>query len=241
MKNPKISIITINYNQKAFLRETIESVVNQQYENLEYIIIDGGSTDGSVEVIKEYEEYISFWVSEPDEGIYAALNKGLKNVTGEWFNFMNSGDFFSEKDSLMEFVKHFDDQFSLVYSDCLLLAPNGEIKRDSQQGLFKYSIFLNALNHQSIFFNTQKAKDLEYDTTYKIASDLDLIVRLFFQCSRDENFCVHIKDQYLTTYRLGGYSSKHKHLLVKERRQVMGKLPIRYRVPSLLYHYYRGY
>ena len=88
----RLSIITINYNNREGLRKTIESVVNQTYRNFEYIIIDGGSTDGSVEVVKEYADRISYWVSEPDNGIYNAMNKGVLAANGKYIQFLNSGD-----------------------------------------------------------------------------------------------------------------------------------------------------
>ena len=88
------SVITINYNNCNGLRHTIESVVNQTFRNFEYIVVDGGSTDGSVEVIKEYETNINYWISEHDGGIYNAMNKGIAQAHGEYCIFMNSGDLF---------------------------------------------------------------------------------------------------------------------------------------------------
>ncbi len=96
---PKISIITPSYNQAEFIEETIRSVIMQGYPNLEYIIIDGGSTDGSVEIIKKYEEYLTYWVSEPDRGQAHAINKGLSKITGDIFGWINSDDLLI-KDSL---------------------------------------------------------------------------------------------------------------------------------------------
>ena len=90
----KISIITINYNNCEGLRRTIESVVNQTCRDFEYIIIDGGSTDGSVDVIKRYADNIDYWVSEPDKGIYNAMNKGIRMATGDYVQILNSGDMF---------------------------------------------------------------------------------------------------------------------------------------------------
>lgn len=92
MSSPKISIITPNYNQAAFIEDTILSVIGQNYPNLEYIIIDGGSTDGSVEVIKKYEKHLSYWISEPDKGMYYAIQKGFDKATGEIFGWINSDD-----------------------------------------------------------------------------------------------------------------------------------------------------
>src|SRR5215204_5758135 len=89
---PKISIVTPSYNQAEFIEETILSVINQNYPNLEYIVIDGGSTDGSVEIIKKYEQYFSYWVSEPDKGHADALNKGFAKATGEVMAWINSDD-----------------------------------------------------------------------------------------------------------------------------------------------------
>ena len=101
----KYSIITINYNNAEGLRRTIKSVVSQTFVDYEYVIIDGGSTDGSVDVIKEYENKISYWVSEKDGGIYNAMNKGVKVAHGEYLIFMNSGDIFYS-DSVLSDVRH---------------------------------------------------------------------------------------------------------------------------------------
>ena len=92
MVNLKISIITINYNNKSGLEKTIESVLQQTYDNIEYLVIDGNSTDGSKDVIKKYKHRISYWVSEPDSGIYNAMNKGGTKATGDYLLFLNSGD-----------------------------------------------------------------------------------------------------------------------------------------------------
>lgn len=94
----RLSIITINYNNAAGLQKTIESVVAQTSADFEYIVIDGGSTDGSTEVIRRYEDKITYWVSEPDRGIYHAMNKGILQATGEYCHFLNSGDYLVDKD-----------------------------------------------------------------------------------------------------------------------------------------------
>ena len=93
-----ISVVTVSYNAVSTIEQTILSVINQTYPNVEYIIIDGGSTDGTVDIIKKYADKIAYWVSEPDKGIYDAMNKGVVVATGEWINFMNAGDIFTDSD-----------------------------------------------------------------------------------------------------------------------------------------------
>ena len=103
--NLLISVVTVSYNAVATIEQTILSVVNQTYPHIEYIIIDGGSTDGTVDVIKKYADRIAYWVSEPDKGIYDAMNKGIKVATGEWINFMNCGDSFYSVSVLSDVFK----------------------------------------------------------------------------------------------------------------------------------------
>lgn len=104
----KLSIITINYNNRDGLQHTIESVINQTSHEFEYIIIDGGSTDGSVDIIKQYTNQIDYWVSEPDRGIYHAMNKGIDIAKGEYCIFMNSGDLFHNTSSIKDSINHLD-------------------------------------------------------------------------------------------------------------------------------------
>ncbi|WP_291275238.1 glycosyltransferase, partial [Flavobacterium sp.] len=99
-----ISVITVNYNNDNGLKKTIESVINQTYKNFEFIIIDGGSTDQSSEIIKNYQDKINYWVSEPDKGVYSAMNKGIKVANGDFLIFMNSGDVFINENVLQNVV-----------------------------------------------------------------------------------------------------------------------------------------
>ena len=104
MQRPTFSIITITFNAVHWIEQTILNVLGQSYPNIEYIIIDGGSTDGTVDIIKRYESSITYWVSEPDKGIYDAMNKGLKQATGDYVWFVNAGDSLSSLGILQEIV-----------------------------------------------------------------------------------------------------------------------------------------
>ena len=121
----KLSVITINYNNRDGLRQTIESVVGQTYRDFEYIIIDGGSTDGSVDVIKEYADKIDYWVSEKDKGIYNAMNKGVAVALGEYCLFLNSGDTLCHPDVLAQVQK--------AGTDADIICRNAIIHEDSHR------------------------------------------------------------------------------------------------------------
>ena len=127
---PKISIVTPSYNQGQFLERTILSVLNQNYPNLEYIIIDGGSTDGSVEIIKKYEKYLAYWVGEKDNGQSHAINKGLKMATGDIVAYLNSDDLYTPL-SFKIVAKFFTENpgVDMVYSECLIIHEENDVER----------------------------------------------------------------------------------------------------------------
>ena len=99
-KHGCVTVVTVTYNAQDYLEKTIQSIISQSYSDIEYIIIDGGSTDGTLDIIKKYEKNITYWVSESDNGIYDAMNKGIKKASGEWINFMNAGDGFVDTNSI---------------------------------------------------------------------------------------------------------------------------------------------
>ena len=113
----KVSIITVNFNNAVGLERTIESVVRQPKELYEYIIIDGGSTDGSVEIIKKYEQYVTYWTSEKDNGIYDAMNKAIDLLKGNWVNFMNAGDKFYNDNVLSNIAKEIELNYGVIFGD----------------------------------------------------------------------------------------------------------------------------
>lgn len=169
----KYSIITVNYNNKEGLRKTIESVIHQTFRDFEFIIIDGGSTDGSAEVLKKYDAQIDYWVSEPDGGIYQGMNKGIKKATGEYLNFMNSGDCFYASDSL-EKVSHYNSDADFI------VGKDYHYNSETNQGHASIQpprttmihFFVATIDHQSSFIKRELFNnDSLYDENYRLVSD----------------------------------------------------------------------
>ena len=168
----KYSIITVNYNNKEGLRNTIESVIHQTYRDFEFIVIDGGSTDGSAEVLKEYDSQITYWVSEKDKGIYNAMNKGIAKATGEYLNFMNSGDCFYAND-ILEKVSNYH------YNSDFIVGKDYHYNTETSQGHASIQpprttmihFFVATLDHQSSFIKRELFEDSLYDENYRLVSD----------------------------------------------------------------------
>jgi glycosyltransferase involved in cell wall biosynthesis len=221
----KVSVITITFNDREGLAKTIESVASQTYNNIEYIIIDGGSKDGTVELIKENEKIISSWCSEPDKGIYNAMNKGVDKMTGDWCLFMNSGDTFYDENSVEKFVEtKITPNTALVYGDtCLLFLNIGEISRhlgklegEAQTGIC----------HQSSFIRCDLMKKYKYDESFKIVAD----VNLFHLLIRDGYEFVYLPQLTSKFVAYEGISSKPSFKLMHEYHRVWGvpKYSLRY-------------
>lgn len=176
---PLISIITITYNAVKTIEETILSVINQTYPNIEYIIIDGGSTDGTIDIIKKYESHISHWISEPDKGIYNAMNKGIELAHGKWINFMNSGDTFYDKKTLenIRFSKIKNENIKVIYGDTLLILKSGkaEYKKALQPQKMKRQIICC---HQSLFISTENKEEIKFNEYYKLSSDYNTLYNI---------------------------------------------------------------
>ncbi|MFD1601609.1 glycosyltransferase family 2 protein [Flavobacterium artemisiae] len=163
--NPKISIVTVVFNGASTLESTILSVINQNYKNIEFIIIDGGSTDGTLDLIKKYEDKISFWHSEPDKGIYDAMNKGLLKANGEWLMFLGCDDLLLN--TIHEIEPLMKDKSSVYYGNSFF---NKELLiYDGKFNGFKLS--KKNICHQAIFYPKMIYKKREYDLKYKLLAD----------------------------------------------------------------------
>lgn len=168
----KFSIITVNYNNKEGLRRTIESVISQTFQDREFIIIDGGSTDGSADVLKEYDHEITYWVSEKDTGIYNAMNKGIAKSSGDYLNFMNSGDCFYSSEVLEKVANYESDADFIVGKDYHF---NDKIQKGHASvqppRTTMIHFFMSTLDHQSSFIKRELFNNSPYREDYRLVSD----------------------------------------------------------------------
>lgn len=170
METPILSIITVNFNNNIGLKKTLESIKQQSYTNYEHIIIDAGSTDGSKATIENYKKetpHLTYWVSEPDKGIYDGMNKGIKQAKGEYLYFLNSGDYL-QKDILSQIPF---DGTQYIYGDMLLIEEKGKRERIAPDYPTVQFFFYDSLSHQSCFIHRSLFANRIYDIHYKIISD----------------------------------------------------------------------
>lgn len=206
---PRVSVITVCFNAEKELEQTITSIVNQTFRDYEYIIIDGGSTDNTINIIEKYNKKINYWISEKDNGIFDAMNKALKIAHGEWTIFMNAGDKFVDTTTLAKV-------FSLKRS------PNTGIifgKTLCNKGIMKMTPFVYkktsyrnmGICHQSIFVRSDLAKKYQFDCNFKLTADYNMIMSIYKAGYQflDTKFPIAYFD-------LNGYSSKHAIQQIKE-------------------------
>jgi glycosyltransferase involved in cell wall biosynthesis len=211
----KLSIITVNYNNASGLERTIQSVISQTFQDYEFIIIDGGSADNSLDVINKYEQQIDHWVSEHDGGIYQGMNKGLIQAKGDYINFMNSGDCFHASNVL-------DRIFSLDTSADIITgshigSPHPNV---GPQGVTMYSLITGAIDHQASFIRREVALRHPYDEKYKIVSDW----KFFIQALVFDNCSFFYTDTIVVDVDMTGISNTNITLDHQERESVLKEL-----------------
>lgn len=205
-----ISIITVNYNNACGLKATIESILSQNYIYTQYIIIDGGSTDDSINIIKSNESSIDIWVSESDSGIYDAMNKGISYSKGDWICFMNSGDLFYSSTTLSNVFENNTYTCDLLYGKTFI-KESGNISTPPIKLSTAFFMF-NTICHQSVFFRKELFNDIgRYNTHYKIIAD-----RIFFHKSLVNAKKFVYVDIIISRWESIGYSSKNINILINE-------------------------
>jgi glycosyltransferase involved in cell wall biosynthesis len=217
----KFSIITVNYNNRDGLLHTIESVINQTYGDYEFIIIDGGSTDGSLEIIKQYCSYITYWVSEPDKGIYNGMNKGIVQAKGTYINFMNSGDFFFENDTLEKIDRLMDNSDIIVGKDFHQNLKNGEhFVSIAPLRISMATFYMSTLPHQSAFIRRCLFHKAGYDETLHIVADW----KFYLDKTVYENKTVQILDLIICNKEQDGISNSNAYKVIEERELVLSSI-----------------
>ena len=198
--NPKISIITITYNSERTLEQTIKSVIEQNYNNLEYIIIDGGSKDKTLDIIKKYEDKIAYWVSERDHGISDAFNKGIRAATGEIIGIINSDDQLCDG-ALSYLAAHYKQETGVYRGNIMLVNPEtGNSYKEVPSMKFSLTPILTRVSHQGTFVRKDVyLKYGMYDEKCRYIMDLDMLIRYY-------NAGVHFQylEYIMANYTLGG-------------------------------------
>lgn len=212
----KLTVITINYNNRDGLIKTFDSIRNQTWLDFEYIVIDGGSTDGGKELIEQNPQ-INYWVSEKDSGVYNAMNKGILKATGDYVIFMNSGDFFYDENVLEKVQHHFAENIDILYGDTVCFNDNGFKKLDSPDKKLTFGFFCNkGINHQSAFIKRELFhRYFLYNEDYKICSDWEFFIVVI--CSYGASY-KHM-NEVICYYDFSGISSNPEnfHIYEKER------------------------
>lgn len=203
--SPLISVITVAFNAETYLEETIQSVISQTYDNVEYIVIDGGSTDSTLDIIRKYESMIDYWVSEKDEGIYDAMNKGIRASQGQLLGIVNSDDFY-EKDAcsvVAEAYKNNPDLY-LVHGAMRRIDEKGNIDTIYGSKENFSELLMAPFNHPACFFHIEFYKKYGiFDKQFSTASDYDLMLR-FKRMNLKEMYV----DKILSNFRKGGVTSQ---------------------------------
>ena len=189
----RISVVTVCYNAVDCIEQTMLSVLDQTYHDIEYIIIDGGSTDGTVDIIKKYADRLAYWISEPDKGIYDAMNKGIAVATSRLHQFHERGDTFRDQSSIYTYVDVIKPESEIIYGDVI-------IKYHSR---FQYRkpLWLDHLSeclpfcHQSVIVKTGLLRDRQFDTSYRILGDYDF----FYSCYK-RGLCFQYIPEALSVY-----------------------------------------
>lgn len=225
LPHPKFSIITVTYNAGKVLEDTIQSVVFQTYRNVEYIIVDGGSKDNTLEIAEKYRDRISKVISEPDKGLYDAMNKGIHLATGDYLCFLNAGDELHENETLQKLVhtlkgKELPD---VIYGETAIVDEEGHflhMRRLSAPDTLNWKSFKQGMLvcHQAFFARRELAINDLYDLRYRFSADFDWCIRIMKKAK-----CLHNTRLTLIDYLKEGMTTRNHKASLKERFRIMAK------------------
>lgn len=223
--HPKFSIITVTYQAGKVLEDTIQSVIFQTYRNVEYIIVDGGSMDNTLDIVKKYQDRISIVVSEPDKGLYDAMNKGIRLATGDYICFLNAGDELHENETLQRMVvtlkgKEIPD---VIYGETAIVDEEGHflhMRRLQAPDVLHWKSFKEGMLvcHQAFFARRELALKHPYDLQYRFSADFDWCIRIM----KDAKY-LHNTRLTLIDYLNEGMTTRNHKASLKERFRIMAK------------------
>ena len=223
--NPTFSIITVTYNAGKVLEDTIQSVISQTYRNVEYIIVDGNSKDNTLEIIGKYSKHISKMVSEPDKGLYDAMNKGIRMATGDYLCFLNAGDKFHEKETLQQIAETLKDKDlpDVIYGETAIVDEDGNflhMRRLSTPERLNWKSFKQGMLvcHQAFLAKRELALKYPYDMQYRFSADFDWCIRIMKEAN-----CLHNTRLTLIDYLNEGRTTRNHKASLKERFRIMAK------------------
>lgn len=217
---PKVSIITVSYNAEQFIERTIQSVQEQTYSNIEYVIIDGASKDGTLDIVNRYQSLVSTLVSERDKSLYDAMNKGIKQATGDYIWFMNAGDRIASPETLEKAMAGAQDA-DFIYGKTIRITEDGQQhpwhKAHPNPETLNWKSFGEGMVvcHQSMLVRRTLAP-LYDDTTWKHVADIDWCLKVMKQVNK-----VHDTGEVMSLFLEGGYSNQTKRASLKERFRVV--------------------
>ena len=223
--HPKFSIITVTYNAEKVLEDTIQSVIFQTYRNVEYIIVDGASKDHTLEIVNKYHNRINKVISEPDKGLYDAMNKGIQLATGDYLCFLNAGDKFHDSETLQKIVHTLKGQElpDVIYGETAIVDEEGHflhMRRLSTPAHLNWKSFKQGMLvcHQAFFVNRELAINHLYDLQYRFSADFDWCIRIMKKAK-----CLHNTRLTLIDYLNEGMTTKNHKASLKERFCIMTK------------------
>lgn len=215
--HPRITVVTISFNAEKCIERTILSVIQQSYDNIEYIIVDGESSDGTMRIVEKYKSDISHYISEPDKGIYDAMNKGIKLATGDYLIFMNADDTFADNNVLQKIAEQTDSNSDVIYGNWRTITEYGIFanKPASLSTLDKKF----GLSHQAIFVRVSLLKQEPFDLRYKYAGDYNMISSYYLSGKKFQYVDVEIAEISINS----GATFNHFEKSVKEHYQILAK------------------
>ena len=217
----KITVVTISYNAKVEIERTIHSVVNQRLADFEYIVVDGASTDGTVDIIRKYQNIITKWISEPDTGIYNAMNKGIDMATGDYCIFMNAGDVFANNNVLYQIDSFLKLGYD-IYNGNAFYVKNREVLwyRKCHKDVSLSYFYRSSICHQATFIKTDLLKSLHYDEGFRMVSDWKFWIQTL--CKGGASYLP--VDVDVCCFDMTGLTNTNRERGLKERNVVLQEL-----------------